>query len=343
MVGKGRQALRTGILGCGDFANRHAKIITTLSDQCSGLCPLDLVAFCDRNEVRAQSFAAQYGDSNARVYTDHHEMFKAAGLDIVTICLPPYGHSDEVQVAAELGIHVLIEKPIAMNSEHAWSMVRAAEAHGIKTQVGFMYRFGAAIDRLKQMIETGEAGPVGLMSACYFCNSLHSEWWRVRDKSGGQLFEQVVHMIDLMRFLMGEASSVYSLQNNLFHRHMPDYTIEDISGTVIGFRNGGIGVIYASNAAIPGKWINDYRLITGKITVEFSDANHARLSYSSTPDKESELIASDKDYYRLEWLDFLEAIEKDGHTRTPLREGALTLELAQAAMRSADTGSVIHL
>ena len=160
------------------------------------------------------------------------------------------------------GVHVLIEKPIALSAEHAWRMVAAAERAGIVTQVGFMYRFGAAISRLKQMIASGEAGQAGLMSARYFCNHLHAEWWRERDKSGGQLVEQVIHMVDLMRYLMGEADTVYSVQRNLYHGQVPGYSVEDVSGTVFSFRSGGIGVIYASNNAIPGKWINDYKVVT---------------------------------------------------------------------------------
>ena len=158
-------------------------------------------------------------------------------------------------------------------------MVEAAEQAGIVTQVGFMFRFGAAVARLKQLIDSGEAGPVGLMTARYFCNSLHADWWRERDKSGGQLVEQVIHMVDLMRYLMGDASTVYSLQQNLFHQETPNYTVEDISGTVFGFRNGGIGTISATNGAIPGLWTNDYRVVTQNVTAEFDDANHATLVF----------------------------------------------------------------
>ena len=62
------------------------------------------------------------------------------------ICLPPYGHSDEVEAAAARGVHLLMEKPIALTSEHAWRMVETSEKAGIKTQVGFMFRFGEAVE-----------------------------------------------------------------------------------------------------------------------------------------------------------------------------------------------------
>lgn len=329
--------LRTAILGCGGFATRHAENLLAMPDK------FELVAFCDTNEERARIFAANYGKDRAAIFTDHHEMFKHTQLNLVLICLPPFGHSDEVDCAAKHGIHVFIEKPIALNTEQAWRMAESAENAGIKSQVGFMFRFGAAIEALKRMIDEGQTGPVGLMSARYFCNALHADWWRMRDKSGGQIVEQVIHMVDLMRYLMGRPATVFSMQNNIFHQDIQSYTIEDVSGTLIGFKNGGIGVIYATNGAIPGKWINDYRLVAQRLTAEFTDANHATFTDTSGAYLLMNTIASEQDYYKLEMLDLYEAIRTGGATRTPLREGALSLELALAATHSAEHGMPVKL
>ena len=127
-----------------------------------------------------------------------------------------------------------------------------------------MFRFGDAVEQLKRKIVNGEAGLPGLLSARYFCNNLHASWWRERSKSGGQLVEQVIHMFDLLRYLAGEADSVFSRQENLYHRDVENYAIEDVSATIISFLNGGLGVVYATNNAIPGKWINDYRVVARK-------------------------------------------------------------------------------
>ena len=328
--------LRTAILGCGGFAHRHAANLVAQADN------FELVALCDRHPERGQAFADRYTAGRAAVFTDHHDLFERAALDLCVICLPPYGHSDEVAAAAARGVHLLLEKPIALTSEHAWRMVRAAEHAGIKTQVGFMFRYGAAIERLKELIACGEAGPVGLMSARYFCNALHASWWRDRTRSGGQLVEQVIHMLDLMRYVMGEPASVYSLQRNVFHRQMPDYTIEDVSSTVIGFEEG-VGVVYATNGAIPGKWINDYRAVAQNVTVDFTDANHAVFTYTAGPELEIESVASEESYHLRELLDLHAAIVGDRPTRTPIREGALSLDLALAARHSAETGVAVVL
>ncbi len=278
--------LRTGILGCGGFAQVHAQIALDLPDD------LSLVAFCDRNDWKARACAEKFAP-DAAVFTDHHALLDQTDLDLLIVCLPPYGHSDEVELAAQHGVHLLIEKPVALTSEAAWAMVEAAERATIKTQVGFMYRFGAAVERFKELQAADETGQIGMMTARYFCNALHAPWWRMRDKSGGQTVEQVIHMFDLLRYLMGDPVSVYSRQTNLFHKDVPDYTVEDVSATVVNFAQGELGVIYATNNAIPGKWINDYRVVAQRLTADFTNANTA--TFTRTDQADNPVIAVEFD------------------------------------------------
>lgn len=329
--------LHTAILGCGGFANRHAQNLIGLPEE------IELTAFCDHHEWNAREFSEKYSDGKGTIFTDPQKMFEKTDLDLVVICLPPFAHTNEVALAAQHGVHILIEKPIALSSEHAWRMVEAVESAGVKTQVGFMFRFGAAIERLNELIATGEAGPLGLMSARYFCNSLHAPWWRDRSRSGGQLVEQVIHMVDLMHYLMGDAVSVYSRQENLFHRGVPDYTVEDVSATVFGFTGGGLGVIYATNGAIPDKWINDYRLVAQQLTVEFTSANNALFHFTAETPVRTETIASDRNIHLAELQNLLTAIRSNGVTRTPMREGAKSLDMALAATRAAEAHQEISL
>lgn len=332
--------LQVGILGCGSFAREHARVLLELQDQVA------LAAVCDRHPERAAALAQQFTGGQAAVYTDHHDLIEKAGLDVLIVALPPYGHSDEVELAAQRGIHLLVEKPLALDSALAWRMVHAAEAAGVVTQVGFKFRFGAAVEALKRRIESGESGPVGLFSARYFANALHSPWWRVREKSGGQLVEQGIHLLDLARYLMGEAKTVFCRQENLFHRHIPDYTSEDVSAVVISFEGGALGVIYVTNGAIPNRWIHDYRLVARNLTAEFSGPNQAVI-YQTAPspgsNPEPQRVESERDVLKAQMLDLIEAIRSGRPARTPLREGALSLDLALAAVRSAQTRQEVQL
>jgi predicted dehydrogenase len=325
--------LRIGLIGCGGINTRHATHLITLPDQ------VQLVGFIDPSLDKAGKMAATYGANNPFVSTDHHALFDNANLDGVLIGIPPHAHTDQVDIAASRGVHIFIEKPIAISLEKAWHMVEVCEKAGITTQVGFMFRFGTAVERLKALIDSGEAGPAGLMLARYFCNSLHSGWWRDKEKSGGQVFEQATHLIDLMRYLLGDALTAFSIQRNLFHQEFPDYTVEDVSGTLFNFQSGAIGVLAASNGAIPGRWEWDARLITRGLTAFIQDANHAEITFTAAPELRSEQVASDKDIYAAEMDDFLSAVLHQHPTRTPMREGARTLALGAAAALSASSRS----
>ncbi len=329
--------LRAGILGCGGIAHKHAQAASQLKDE------IELVAFCSRNEANARAFADKYAAGHAATFTDHRAMFERANLDLAIVCLPPFAHTDEIERAAERGIHLLVEKPIALTHEHAWRMVDAAERAHIKTQAGLMYRFGAAMQEFKTRFAAGALGAAGLFSARYFCNALHAPWWRAREKSGGQLVEQAIHLFDALRYLIGEPVSVFSRQANFFHRDLADYTSDDVSATVVSFANGALGVIYATNGALPGKWIKEWRIVTQKLIAEFADWNHATFTPTTAPDLAPEIIASEQDVFALQLSDLVNAIRTGGTARTPLREGARTLDLVLAAARSAEAHSEVIL
>jgi predicted dehydrogenase len=321
--------LRTAILGCGSFAHRHIGNILAHPDE------LALVALSDHHASNAQALAAKYAP-NAAIYTDVQTLLAQEGLELLVICLPPFAHADEVELAAARGVHLLMEKPIALTSEHAWRMVQSAEAAGIHTQVGFMARFGAAVETMKGMMDDGTAGKPGLWTGRYFCNGLHAAWWRMRDKSGGQLVEQVIHQVDLMRYLMGDPTSVFSRQENLFHQETPDYTIEDVSATIVSFASGALGVIAATNGAIPGQYINNFHLVTEAVTADFANFNSATFHMTQERDREHFTVEESRNVYDAELMDLVQAIRTGRATRTPLREGARSLDLALAATRSAE-------
>lgn len=325
---------KIGLIGCGGIASMHMQVLSRIRD-------VQLVSFCDIVEDRAREFNAKYAGGAANVYTDFSRMLEREGLDIVYVCLPPFAHSNEVELAAERGIHVFIEKPIALSLEKAVSMVVAARRHSIKTQVGFQLRFGAAVEFLKNMVEKGEAGQIGLFLAKYYCNSLHSPWWRDKSKSGGQLVEQIIHLYDLSRFMVGEPRSVYCKMDNLFHREVEGYTSEDVSTTVIRFKEGGLGSISASNFAIPNRWLHEFDILTSRLTAHFADANNAVFTKTDRHGAESLTVSSEKNLQEAITIDLLTSIKNDTPTRVPIEEGARSLNLVLSARRSAEEGREI--
>jgi predicted dehydrogenase len=283
---------------------------------------------------RAADFNQQYADSQAAVYTDFRKMFDELNLDLVYICLPPYAHTNEVELACQHNVHFLIEKPIALALEQAVEMADQVRQSKVKAQVGFMYRFGEAVSQLKVQAQTQMIDRSGFLTASYACNSLHNWWWRDREKSGGQLVEQVIHLFDMARYFLGEPVQVYSLQDNLFHRDVEDYTVEDASATVIRFASGGIAVISATNGAIPNRWEYEWRLVLPGITADFSNANQAVFHYTDRTYPATATIAAERDLYLAETLDLLAAIREDRSPAVPIEEGVLSLNLVLAAVNA---------
>ena len=321
--------LRVGLLGCGNIGARHAGAVRALSDE------LKLIACCGRDAERTQAFAAQHGGT---AFTDFEHMLAESRLDLLIVALPPAAHAGEVERAAARGINLLVEKPIALDDDRAAAMVAAVEATGVTAAVGFMYRFGEAVARW-QAVDTGR---VGMFAGSYHCKALHAPWWRDKARSGGQLVEQVIHLVDLVRLLMGEPDSVYARAANLFHRDTPGYDIEDVSAIVFGWDDGRIATLNASNIAVPGKWHKDWALFAERMTGRFTGWNDAVLTRSAGEAAE-EIVAASTDVFVAQLADVAAAIRDRRPPRAPLSEGAATLRLALAARRSAEEGRELRL
>jgi predicted dehydrogenase len=325
--------LRTGILGPGGIGARHAGALAQLADR------FELVAACGRRAEPTEAFVAAHGGA---AFTDFARMLDEAQLDVLIAALPPGAHAGEVEQAAAGGVHLLVEKPIALDLAAARRMTAAAEAAQVTAAVGFMYRHGGAVRRWQDLAAAGATGPVGLFAGSYHCNALHAPWWRRSAVSGGQMLEQVIHLIDLVRLFMGEPDTVYARRADLFHAATPGYDIEDVSAIVFGWDDGRLASLNASNIAVPGRWLKEWRLMAERCTGRFEDWNKAVLTRTS-PDVADETVADTRDVFVAQLADLAEAIEGRRPPLVPLAEGEASLRLALAARQSADERREIRL
>jgi predicted dehydrogenase len=316
--------LQVAVLGCGGIGAKHAAAAAALGEQ------MRLIACCGRNELTVAEFARKFGLIG---YTDFERMLKEQRLDLLIVALPPYAHCDQVETAAAAGIHLLVEKPIALDMSRAESMVRAAQKAGIVAACGFMYRFGDAVRRWEAAAEAGETGRTGLFVGQFHCNSLHVDWWRERAKSGGQMVEQLIHIIDLARHQVGEPQTVYARASNFFHRDIERYDSDDTSGIVLGYNDGRLAVLNATNGAQPGRWEKSWQLVAERMTGQFSGWNAAVLSHTK-PGRAAERIDTDTDVFIEQLADVARAISTGRAPTVPLDDGARTLRIALAAVRS---------
>jgi predicted dehydrogenase len=321
--------LRVAMLGCGGIAGRHAKAVAALGDR------MQLVGCVGRNIERTAAFSAEHG---GEPFIDLDRMVDAQAPDLVVATLPPYVRGGEIEHVATRGIHLLVEKPIALDMNTADRIVEAVGAANVVAAIGLMYRFGDAVRRWREL----DTGPVGLYVGGYFCNALHALWWRERALSGGQLLEQAIHQIDLIRHLVGEPDSVYARHANLFHHTVPGYDVEDVSATVFGWDDGRIASLSVSNIAIPGVWHKDWAVMAERMTGRFASWNDAVLTRTDG-EVESETVAGDTDPFVAQLADIAAAIAEQRQPYVPLAEGAASLRLALAACRSAEERREIRL
>jgi len=319
--------MRVALLGCGGIAPRHVAAVKGLG--------LDLVGCCGRDQARTDAFAATHG---GEAFVDLDRMIDTVAPDLLIATLPPFSRGGEIEHAASRGLHLLVEKPIALDMDAAERMVAAVEATGVVAAIGFMYRFGDAVLRWRRH----ETGMVAMYAGAYHCNALHAPWWRDEAKSGGQILEQAIHQIDLIRHLVGEPDTVSARRANLFHRDVPGYDVEDMSAILFGWDDGRIATLNASNIATPGVWHKEWAVYGEKLTGRFTSWNDAVLT-PTVAGAEAEVIAGTSDPFAVQLADVAGAIREKRAPAIPLAEGAATLRLALAARQAADDRREIRL
>ena len=324
--------LRIAIAGAGYIASVHARCLRARPDTA-------IVGVCDLDAAKAAAFIAQHAPG-ATPYSGFAAMLDGCKPDAVYLALPPFANDGQAELAAARGIHLFLEKPIALTSSRASAIAAAVRRAGVVSQVGHHMRFGAAVQRLRAAIGDGSAGRVTLFQAAYRCNSLHGPWWRDRTKSGGQVLEQVIHLYDLARFLCGEAAQAWGLQANLCHAAVEGYTVEDTSVGGLRFAGGALASITGSNCAVPMEWSNPFSVVCERLTATFADANHAEFTWTAGTAVRRETIANEVDLYAAETGEFLDAIRNGGRTTTPAEEGARSVALVEAVCASAAAGGI---
>lgn len=320
--------LRVGIVGCGGIAERHAQAVNALPER------MRLVACTSRTLASAEALAQRHG-MRAVASLDH---LIAEQIDLAIVTIPPFARSGEVEQLARSGVHLLVEKPLALDVGAAEAMALAVAEAGVRAAVGFMYRHGGAI----QQWRLRDTGPIGLYAGTYHCNALHADWWRDRAKSGGQIAEQVIHQIDLIHYLMGRPDTVYARMANLFHQAVAGYTVEDVSAIVFGWDDGRIATLNASNIAVPGIWHKDWTILGQHIAGRFGGWNDATLSWTDGSGRQEQL-AEPTDPFVAQLVDLAEAIAQGRPPLVTMADGIMATRLALAAVQSAEEGRVVRL
>ena len=236
-----------GVIGCGSIAHiAHFPSIAKTEGA-------KLIACCDVSEEQARKAADQWEADHW--FTDHLDMLdNCDGLDAVIIASPNNAHRNQAVAAAKRGIHVVVEKPLAITNQEAWEIVEACRENKVKLMVGCDRRFWTHNQWAKQLVEDGVIGNV-LMSRA----SLHEHWHNYQNHvahtdfrlncevaGGAAISDTGAHAIDLLTWLNGQkVKRVVGIANRMA---MPEeYTqSDDLAWVMMEFENGSTGVVHCN-------------------------------------------------------------------------------------------------
>ena len=242
------EKLRVGIIGCGGIANgKHMPALSRIKD-------VEMVAFCDIIEERAEKAAKDYGTSDAKVYIDFNDMLKNEKLDVVHVLTPNREHAPATIASLEAGKHVMCEKPMAKTAEDARAMLDAAKRTGKKLTIGYQNRFRDDSMYLKKLCENDDLGDIYFAKAHAIRRRGVPTWGVFLDEEkqgGGPLIDIGTHSLDLTLWLMdnykvksvkGTAFKKLSDQTNTGNPwgdwDPAEFTVEDSAFGFIEMENG---------------------------------------------------------------------------------------------------------
>lgn len=223
--------IRVGIVGSRFAAELHARAYLR--------CPqAEIVAAAAPDNLH--EFADQY-DIPER-YQSYDEMFDRSELDMVSVCVPNFLHHPVVMAAAEAGLHVVCEKPLATTIEYGAEMVRTCRERGVKLMYAEDWLFAPAIVRAKEIIDQGALGEILYVKAKETHAGSHSPFaQKLSTCGGGSMIHLGIHPAAFVRWIAGcEPTDVIGkisrgLDDNFVHRHFEG---EDWGVSVITFENG---------------------------------------------------------------------------------------------------------
>lgn len=230
--------LRVGIIGLGDISMIHLHAIKSSNNA-------ELVAVCDIDETKSNLI------ENVNFYTDYIEMIKEEKLDCVHICLPHYLHYPVTKEVANLGVNVLLEKPLCLDTEEAENFKELSDKVDSNICICLQNRYNNTVEKLKDIIDSGVYGKVvgikGLVAWSRPKDYYTVKPWRGQMESagGGVMINQSVHTLDLMQLLGGKIKSIKGNIDNFLDY---DIEVEDTVNAVVNFENGARGIFFATVA-----------------------------------------------------------------------------------------------
>lgn len=344
--------VKWGVIGCGGIADRRTIPGMMLADNA------ELVAVMDANPEFAEKVREKYNAKYA--FTDMNELLAIDEIEAVYIASPVTFHKEQAFAAAKAKKHILIEKPVSLTSEEAKEIADFCKAEGVKLGVGFMMRFHAYHEAMKNLIADGKLGDIVSMRGQLTCwyPEMAGNWRQAKATAGGgSMMDMGIHCIDVLQYITGlKAKEVAGFSSNLTF----GYEVEDSGNAVIKMDNGSVMYVDANfnipDAAARGR-LEIYgtrgsilaegtisQVEGGKVEVCISDDS---LGYDAQQDRVEvnnlELDVTFGNMYTKEIEGFGNAILNGTEVPVTPEEAIFNQKIVEAVYESSETGKYIKL
>lgn len=316
-------------------------------DALNGIRDVEVTALCDINEELLKQKAAEY--HVPFICTDYREMLGRDDIDAVTVTSPDQLHREMVVAFLEAGKHVLCEKPFALHKEDCEAMIEAGDKSGKILMVGQVVRMSQCAF-VKEIIDKGVIGDVFYLESEYAHDYTlgHASDWRKDFKNprhpvtGGGC-----HAVDLLRWFAGNPTEVFAYTNK---KILTDWPLDDSAICVLKFPNNVIGKVFVSTGC--KRRYTMRTLVYGSKGTVIADTMDTCVSLylaefngvtkfldRNMQNIEMRLLCPPQDHnFKGELEKFVSVIKGESENTLPGREGAATVCVCEAIIKSAETG-----
>ena len=225
-------AVRWGILGTGDVAEHKG------GPALYNVGGSKLVAVMSRGEEKVKSFAERHGAE--RYYTSVEALLDDDAINAVYIATPPDVHAEQVAMAAERGLHILCEKPMAQTVDECQAMIDVCCAHGVQLMIAYYRRFFPVVMKMKELLVDGRIGDVVRARAelaDFYTPRADGEraWLTQSDTAGGGFMTDAgTHRLDLFAHFLGDVQEVSAFTDTQTF----DFSVDDAASVIMRFEHG---------------------------------------------------------------------------------------------------------
>jgi predicted dehydrogenase len=322
--------LQFAIIGCGLIGRKRA----------ASLPPGRLRYACDLDATRAADLARLY--DGTRAITDFQIALADPAVSAVIVSTLNGALASLALAAVRAGKHVLVEKPGALNAAQLRTVAAAAESAGVRVRLGYNHRFHPALQKTRELAESGVLGPMMFLRARYGHGGRkgYDREWRADPKlsGGGELIDQGVHLIDLAGWFLGDLPTVMGHATTSFW----DMPVDDNAFLSLRTAAGQTAWLHVSCT----EWKNLFSLELygrdGKVAIDGLGGSYGQEKctyYKMLPQMgPPETTVWDYPAGDHSWTLELAAFEEDIRTGRPpnpgLREGIRTLEIVEEIYRA---------